>query len=252
MYVTILKAQIIPSTIDFDKVGNDSLWYVFANGTDNPKYCAVADNPSKSGINKSLKVGKLIVVGNAQPWAGIYSTTAIKPFILDERNCVIKIHVYKNVKSKFTLKFENKKTTWAHEIGVVNADTGKWEQLTFDFTEFVKDADTISRIVIIPDFPDTRTSGSINYFDNIDFGKGVVIASVNSSNYQFKIFPNPAVNMIKVTGNSGTSLKIFDITGNMVKSIILNEGENSIDISNLSKGLYIVQSRNYAKKLIVN
>ena len=39
----------------------------------------------------------------------------------------------------------------------------------------------MTTIVIIPDFPDTRTTGSINYFDNISFNAGTAPATLSAS-----------------------------------------------------------------------
>jgi uncharacterized surface protein with fasciclin (FAS1) repeats len=52
------------------------------------------------------------------------------------------------------------------ELKVSNTVTNQWEKLTFDLSELV--GYSYNRIVIFPDFPDTRTSGTTVYIDNIE------------------------------------------------------------------------------------
>ena len=58
-----------------------------------------------------------------------------------------------------------------------------------------------------------------------------------------KIFPNPATNLLKVELiNSGAAeLKILNTVGQVVKIVSLNEIDNSIDISSLSSGMYMLK-----------
>lgn len=65
--------------------------------------------------------------------------------------------------SNFNLKLEPPNV----DHNVPNTVTNQWEELTFDYTSDI--TKTASTLTIIPDFPDSRTSGSINYFDNIRF-----------------------------------------------------------------------------------
>ncbi|MBI1305251.1 MAG: T9SS type A sorting domain-containing protein [Bacteroidetes bacterium] len=78
-------------------------------------------------------------------------------------------------------------------------------------------------------------------------GWGVGISDVNSSD-MISVYPNPAsdnitveMNVISVSQNS--VVEIFDLQGKLVKSVELAAGtiNQSIDISDLSKGMYIVK-----------
>jgi hypothetical protein len=251
LIAVVVNAQV-PTTIDFETVGTDSAWYVFANVTDNPAYCAVADNPDNSGINTSTKVGMLEVQATANPWAGLYSTTAITPFKWSEDNAVITIQVYKDVVSDFDLKFEALNSgEYAKEVKVANTVTNEWEELIFDFTDLIGDTNTISRIIIIPDFPASRTTGSVNYFDNIKFGNGGATAVVSNKNSGFKIYPNPVQNVLYVSGVINTEIKIYDILGNEVLSQIIKSINDRIDVSNLKSGIYLIKAGDFTEKLVV-
>lgn len=246
-----MNAQV-PPTLDFETVGTDSAWFVFANVTDNPAYCAVADNPDNSGINTSVKAGLLEVESSANPWAGLYSTTEIIPFKWSAENAVITLQVYKSVISDFDLKFEAQSSgEWAHEVKVPNTVTDQWEELTFDFSQYIGDTNTIRRIVIIPDFPSSRTEGSTNYFDNIKFGNGSSSAVVSHSNSLFKVFPNPVNNTLFINSATSTEVNIYNLIGTKVLTRIVNSGNDKIDVSGLISGIYMIKAGNYTEKLVV-
>jgi hypothetical protein len=242
----------MPATIDFETVGTDSAWYMFANGTDNPAYCAVADNPDDSGINSSAKVGILEVVDNANPWAGIYSTTAVTPFLWDADNSIVKVMVYKNVISDFDLKFEAENSgDWAQEKKVANTVTDEWEELTFDFSEYIGNGIEVARIVIIPDFPESRTAGSVCYFDNIDFGAGSG-SSVKFNNVQkLNLYPNPASEKVNVEAQVGATIEVYNVAGQLVVSQVATSKLESVNVSNLAAGVYTVRTGDKASKLLV-
>ncbi len=60
---------------------------------------------------------------------------------------------------------------------------------------------------------------------------------------QFEIFPNPAVNTINIVSSEEqtVSMQIFNIIGACIVETKLFDGKNVVDISTLSKGLYIVK-----------
>ena len=59
------------------------------------------------------------------------------------------------------------------EIKVANTKINEWEELTFDFTSRIGLAETINidSVIVFPDFMDGRASDTVNYFDNITFGR---------------------------------------------------------------------------------
>lgn len=158
------------ATIDFETVGQDFVWTIFANGPnqDSTDY-AVVPNPSVSGLNTSSHVGRYMVRANADPWSGIW-TDSIDSFTLTADNAMIKVLVYKDVISNFNLKLEG--FAGVHDNNVPNTVTNQWEELVFDYTADI--GKTVTRMTIIPDFPSARTAGSMNYFDRIQFIEPVI------------------------------------------------------------------------------
>lgn len=61
---------------------------------------------------------------------------------------------------------------------------------------------------------------------------------------EFRIYPNPSSDYIKVSGFEGSrSFNVFDLSGVMVKQGIISANDK-IDISNFSKGIYILKADN--------
>ncbi|MCL2246705.1 MAG: M6 family metalloprotease domain-containing protein [Lentimicrobiaceae bacterium] len=73
----------------------------------------------------------------------------------------------------------------------------------------------------------------------------------------FTMYPNPANNYLEIalTGEALTMQNInaqfFDLKGGLIKSFPINSNKMQIDISNLSKGFYVVKIGYESKKLIV-
>lgn len=71
------------------------------------------------------------------------------------------------------------------------------------------------------------------------------------------VYPNPTKDIVYIKNDSHNSLRIdiLDITGALVKSITISNGKNSVDVSNLQSGAYLMkyinESQIYTKKLVV-
>lgn len=63
---------------------------------------------------------------------------------------------------------------------------------------------------------------------------------------QVILFPNPVENILNISTNDEETLlvRIFDLNGNVVQEEIILNGANMIDLSNLHRGLYIVDLSN--------
>ncbi len=70
------------------------------------------------------------------------------------------------------------------------------------------------------------------------------------SNTTLKVYPNPFSDYIIIQSDKIQSLKLFAISGQLLKDEMLSEGENRIDTHLLSKGTYIIKCGNESIKLI--
>lgn len=71
----------------------------------------------------------------------------------------------------------------------------------------------------------------------------VATGIIAKSKIDFQVFPNPASKSIQFAGdiNSNTVLRIIDLSGKLVKSYILNNNAQKLDISDIKTGIYIVE-----------
>ena len=108
-----------------------------------------------------------------------------------------------------------------------------------------------------------NTTYTASEWDQYDFntfdGIGIYdsnTASVDSSDFEtFKMYPNPINgNTLYFKTKKDININIYNALGQIVKSENISENKNNIDISNLSKGIFIIKinfrSTNISKKLI--
>lgn len=172
LFLVLSFSMYAQNLIDFETYGHDFKYNVFSTGGDSTDF-AIVDNPNPSGINTSAKVARLTVHANGDPWAGVW-TQGAGPISLTAQNKIISVMVYKDVISPFNFKLEPPNV----DHNVPNTVINQWEKLTFDYTTAV--GTTAQTITIIPDFPSARTAGSVNYYDNINFGDVVVPVELTS------------------------------------------------------------------------
>lgn len=64
--------------------------------------------------------------------------------------------------------------------------------------------------------------------------------SLTKADIQF--YPNPTTNVLHISGvEKNTQIEIYNVAGKLIKSHTLNTGFNSIDISTLPKGVYLLR-----------
>jgi hypothetical protein len=246
--VTGLSAQKSP--IDFETSGNGKTftWTTFENGA-NPAVEIVA-NPSSSGLNVSATVAKFTAMKAGQPWAGFESKhgSDIGTFTLSASNCIVKMLVWKSVKSDVGIKFASASGASTGEIKVTNTTTGAWEELVFDFSKRIGESN--DQIIIFPDFATApaRSSDNICYIDNIRFeGKGVGAGNQANVKPVVTLYPNPSNKT--VTLNCETTMDeitIYSTTGILVKTLYNLKPNPSIDISDLAAGIYHISIKTIA------
>ncbi|MHA7058225.1 carbohydrate-binding protein [Aquimarina sp. M1] len=85
----------------------------------------------------------------------------------------------------------------------------------------------------------------ITYTTNRDYSKDDTIV----------FYPNPVVDVLQVSGETaGKTVKMYNSIGVLVKQVTLEDGQNTIDMSDVSSGIYIVNILQVGKtnKLVVS
>jgi hypothetical protein len=222
----------------FEEAESDTLWTQFANAGDAPENFDLVANPDQSGINPSDSCIQFIVMENADPWVGAYSDYFGDIEITDD-NYILQMMVYKNVISNCYLKLELGADVF--EVIVPNTEIEVWELLSFDFSE--KIGNTYTRLVFFPDFPSTRTEGSLCYIDNIGFeGTFDFESSVKKTNNSYiKIYPNPAQETISLQGTGLKRAVITNIVGQEIRTLQFSSSDHQeVNISDLGSGIYFL------------
>jgi hypothetical protein len=147
--------------LDFE---NSNLTFEFTNfGGCNAE---VVDNPNPSGINTSNRVGNLFKNSGSEVWAGAFITldTPIDFSVLQKIK--LKVHA-PSAGIEIRLKLENATDSNIFvELPVNNSVANAWEELTFDFTGMVNNANNYQKVVVFFDFGNAGT-GTDYYFDDI-------------------------------------------------------------------------------------
>lgn len=96
---------------------------------------------------------------------------------------------------------------------------------------------------------ETTPSGS---YYNLSEGEGdsanvvydnVGVNEIKIADLGFKVYPNPGTNQITIEIYDKAAIEILNIEGQIMKTISTAEKQNSIDVSDLSKGIYIIKAK---------
>jgi len=90
------------------------------------------------------------------------------------------------------------------------------------------------------------------FMDNYLPGACVTISlAENNQNWQFSVYPNPAVDRIRVSWNTAevTGVMVSDATGRTVIPETFSNRSIQLDVSHLNKGFYFVQFMNKDRKM---
>lgn len=94
-------------------------------------------------------------------------------------------------------------------------------------------------------------------FAEIAFSYDSTLSVENEKELVFSIYPNPAKSTVNVSSNleQATHLSVYDLTGKQVLSNTISFGNNNINISSLSSGVYVMRvstpAQTVTKKLII-
>lgn len=64
------------------------------------------------------------------------------------------------------------------------------------------------------------------------------------------LYPNPATSIVNVVAKAETEAILFDMAGRSVMSVTLREGRNTLDISSLQNGIYMLRTAGHVEKII--
>ena len=158
-------AAVLGIPMDFESSTLTYNWFNFDGGN-----ATVVNNPFKTGINTSNKVGKMVKGPGGQPWGGSFIELPAPINFSGSKTMRMKVYSPR-VGAKVLLKVENATNgaiSFEKEVSTTTANA--WEDLTFDFST-INTANSYHKVVLIFDLG-TVGDGSANYtyhFDDIRF-----------------------------------------------------------------------------------
>jgi hypothetical protein len=108
---------------------------------------------------------------------------------------------------------------------------------TADITSYASDAVYLAYI-----YTSTSDDAATWEIDNVEVLGIMSTGIIDNSMNQIALFPNPASNLVNIESDSDGELSIYSIGGKLLVSNHVSIGNNSIDISELNAGLYIVRT----------
>lgn len=100
--------------------------------------------------------------------------------------------------------------------------------------------------------PSTISYYRLKFVDNdgkVDFSDLLQISTKETS-ANIQVYPNPTSDQVHIVVQASTTLSIFDAQGKLMLKRALNKGDNEIDLTSLSSGVYFVVIQGQKTKLI--
>ena len=112
---------------------------------------------------------------------------------------------------------------------IKTGETAPWDQIQLKGTNFT--GTVISGVGALDLNGSTANSYSLTQQSGL--------SAVEISNTSFKMYPNPASTQVVFEGPASGTLNVYDVLGNNVVSIVLTSSKTVLNISDLSKGMYV-------------
>tara|TARA_B100000900_G_scaffold262271_1_gene223525 strand:- start:11129 stop:12973 length:1845 start_codon:yes stop_codon:yes gene_type:complete len=144
-------------------------------------------------------------------------------------------------------------TKWSNHAGG-NAETssfqdynaapevGSWKSRDIDITALTGNTsrDELAQLIISLAAAGGTYPSTI-YIDNVYFYKEAT-ASINDIEINVNVYPNPVKDILNViSAESIDAVRIFDLTGRVVKQATPNKANFNLDVADLSNGVYLVK-----------
>ena len=213
--------------------------------------------------NANNLVGKAIKTDMAELWAGTTNgnngLANPIPFTADDTKMTVRVWS-PDANTPIRLKVEDASDpNISVETEVNTTVAGEWETLEFDFsmeamgTAALDLANTYDKVSIFFNFgTDGATAGEKTYYwDDVMFGELVGIDIISAIEGGIKIGPNPASDFFNIEFpevlNDPVNLLWFDASGRLMKSGIIGNQISTINVSDLSEGMYYLKIENGAQ-----
>lgn len=220
-----LNAQI--TILDFESASKSTTFQYFGS-TLEPQLTTVIDNPDKSGINTSSKVGEFKKPAASQSWAGAFTNPDPATEVDVTAGGMICIKVWSDHVGNLALKLEggsNGAANWVQQVNIT--ETNKWVELCFDPSLNSLEGPnkpaagaSYKKVVLFFDFGTVLTEEKKWYFDDLivkgaSSGPKTILFNVDMKN-------QTGFSKVYVSGTfnnwSGDANELTDIDGDKIYS----------------------------------
>lgn len=80
----------------------------------------------------------------------------------------------------------------------------------------------------------------VDYNGDYDYSNTIYVSFENAIE-ELNVYPNPASTMLQIDIKKDAIMRIYNLTGRVLKEQYLISGHNSLDISDLNKGMYLIK-----------
>jgi hypothetical protein len=190
-------------------------------------------NPFYDGINTSTSVGEFIDDGT-NGWDNLLIDFDSEIDLSSNPFLTFKLHSSSSIQVLAKLEGGTDAEVWS-DYSAENT----WEEFNFDFSTSIGNGNT-KLILFFNAAQESGTSTDIYYIDDIRFTSS--LSSIDEGISEFKMYPNPVANFVKIISNDITnSYKLYDIRGRLILAENhLYKKNFEIDISNLDSDIYIL------------
>jgi hypothetical protein len=185
------------------------------------------------------------------PYAGTYRGNMGNDFCSIRQDITVATNVEYTV--SFWWRFNNTTTTDGfvsirsnidnseidNSVSTLSSGTTTWTNVTFTFTSTTV---TDVRIQMNKNTSATGENNSIA-IDNVSIVPSSSLSVNDLAQFNFKSYPNPAKDYINLSAAKNINkVEIYTLLGQQVKSIPLNSNSAKVNVSGLSKGVYLVKT----------
>lgn len=145
------------------------------------------------------------------------------------------------------------------DTAIFEAEQYPWQEYTLDLEDKYQNSDSPDSMYFLftASLFSSFNQGTLLAVDNIRFSNHSAAVNKNTKPATTFVSPNPATSEINVKVDAkqiGTSYIVYNQYGKKVKTGVLRNMSNTIDVSNLSKGVYLFNlgdSTNQAIKVLI-
>ena len=124
-----------------------------------------------------------------------------------------------------------------HELTYSSPDTETWISYDIPLSNFtnLSNTDHMAQYIL-------SAEGGTIYIDNIYFWKAATAGLEDLEKFNFSMYPNPANNFVQLKAAKAIDfVEVYDVMGRSVLKNMPNAKEKTLNVSSLSKGMYIVK-----------